>query len=347
MNGETNFSSMTPPTFDGESYQIWAVRMRIYLQALDLWEVVEDEYEIAPLPENPMVAQIKTHKERKTRKSKALACVFTTVSSNIFTRIMSLKSAKEVWNYLNTEYEGDERIRELLSVFKAQEQQRVMRQGGAIEGALPSKHHDDGCSKKKKKNKNNQPTNEEGAAHNNKNKTSDFKGKYSPCKHCGKLGHAPFKCWKRPDAKCTKYNHLGHEAIICKNKTHYQDAEARVVNEQEKDQLFDASCFTNNISSESWLIDSGCTNHMTHDEEIFKYIDKSAISKVRIGKGDYLSAKGKGIVAIESRSGTKLISDVLFVPELDQNLLTVGQLLENGFKLNFGDKKCVIFDPKG
>ncbi|XP_047260814.1 uncharacterized protein LOC124894104 [Capsicum annuum] len=230
---------MAPPTFDGESYQIWAVRMRIYLQALDLWEVVEDEYEITPLPENPMVAQIKTHKERKTRKSQALACLFTAVSSKSFTRIMSLKSAKEVWNYLNTEYEGDERIRgmqvlnlvrefelqkikksetikeysdrllnlanrirllgsafndsrivekilvtaperfeatittlentkdlskitlvELLSVFKAQEQQRVMRQGGAIEGALPSKHHDDGCSKKKKKNKNNQPTDE-------------------------------------------------------------------------------------------------------------------------------------------------------------------------------------------
>ncbi|KAM3319435.1 hypothetical protein P3S67_006635 [Capsicum chacoense] len=70
MNGEAYFSSMALATFDGESYQIWAVRMRIYLQALDLWEAVEDEYEIAPLPDNPTVAQIKTHKERKTRKSK-------------------------------------------------------------------------------------------------------------------------------------------------------------------------------------------------------------------------------------------------------------------------------------
>ncbi|XP_016555844.1 uncharacterized protein LOC107855356 [Capsicum annuum] len=95
MNGEANFSSMAPPNFDGESYQIWAVRMWIYLQALDLWKAIEDEYEIAPLPDNPTVAQIKTHKERKTRKSKALACLFTAVLSNIFTRIMSLESAKE------------------------------------------------------------------------------------------------------------------------------------------------------------------------------------------------------------------------------------------------------------
>ncbi|KAF3635674.1 Beta-glucosidase 11 [Capsicum annuum] len=96
INGEINFSSMAPPTFDRESYQIWAVRMRIYLQALDLWEAVEDEYEIAPLLDNPTVAQIKTHKERKTRKSKAMTCLFTVVSSNILTHIMSLQSAKEL-----------------------------------------------------------------------------------------------------------------------------------------------------------------------------------------------------------------------------------------------------------
>ena len=75
MNGEASFSSMAPPTFGGESYQIWAVRMQTYLEALDLWEAVDDEYEIAPLPNNPTVAQIKTHKERTTRKSKAKACL--------------------------------------------------------------------------------------------------------------------------------------------------------------------------------------------------------------------------------------------------------------------------------
>ncbi|XP_016571189.2 uncharacterized protein LOC107869138 [Capsicum annuum] len=96
MNGEANFSSMAPPTFDGESYQIWAVRMRIYLQALGLGEAVEDEYEIVPLPKNATLAQIKTHKERNTRKSKAMVCLFTAVSSNIFTHIMSLESAKEL-----------------------------------------------------------------------------------------------------------------------------------------------------------------------------------------------------------------------------------------------------------
>ena len=57
------------------------------------------------------MAQIKAYKEKKTKKSKAKACLFAAVSSTIFTRIMSMKSAKEIWDYLKTEYEGDERIR--------------------------------------------------------------------------------------------------------------------------------------------------------------------------------------------------------------------------------------------
>ena len=49
--------------------------------------------------------------EKKTRKSKAKACLFAAVSQMIFMRIMSLKTAKEIWDYLKAEYEGDERIR--------------------------------------------------------------------------------------------------------------------------------------------------------------------------------------------------------------------------------------------
>ena len=72
--------------------------------------------------------------------------------------------------------------------------------------------------------------------------------------------------------------------------------DAQVVSEQEEEQqLFVASCFTSSSSSSSdcWLVDSGCTNHMTSNEELFKDLDKSQASKVRIGNGDYITVKGK------------------------------------------------------
>ena len=74
---------------------------------------------------------------------------------------------------------------------------------------------------------------------------------------------------------------------------------------------------------------------MTSDEKLFKRLDKTTTSRVRIGNGEYLPAKGEGTLVIESYTCTKLIFEVLFVPQLAKNLLSVGQLLENRFKLFF------------
>jgi len=81
---------------------------------------------------------------------------------------------------------------------------------------------------------------------------------------------------------------------------------------------------------------------MTHDREIFKVLNKSNISKVRIGNGEQLAVKGTGTISIKTHSGIKLIFDVLYVPEITQNLLSVAQLLDKGYKVSFENKVCVI-----
>ncbi|XP_039141164.1 uncharacterized protein LOC120278437 [Dioscorea cayenensis subsp. rotundata] len=85
--------------------------MEAYLEANDFWEADEDEYEVPKLPETLTLVQIKNPKEKKTRKSKAKAILFAVVSPEIFVRIMTMKSAFKVCNFLKSEYEGDERIR--------------------------------------------------------------------------------------------------------------------------------------------------------------------------------------------------------------------------------------------
>jgi len=98
---------------------------------------------------------------------------------------------------------------------------------------------------------------------------------------------------------------------ICKAQ-HQGEAKAAEDQTLEEEQLFVASCFATNTTPESWLIDSGCTNHMTYDRELFKDLDKTTISKVRIGNGLLIEVKGKGTVAIESLSGLKQISDAFY-----------------------------------
>ena len=59
-------------------------------------------------------------------------------------------------------------LAEILNALQAQEQRRARRQEGAVEGALPAKHHENARNKKKKKffKKNQNPTRESSA--NNK-----------------------------------------------------------------------------------------------------------------------------------------------------------------------------------
>ncbi|XP_040960396.1 uncharacterized protein [Gossypium hirsutum] len=97
----------------------------------------------------------------------------------------------------------------------------------------------------------------------------------------------------------------------------------------------------------SWLLDSGCTNHMTPNATIFKSLDRSCKTKVKIGNCHFIKVEGRSDVLISNPTGNKLISSVLLVPEIDRNLLSIAQLLEKGYCVVFKSKDCQISDPSG
>ena len=63
METESSFSQIASPAFDGENYHLQAVRMQTYLEALDLRDAVQEDYEVPALPDNPTMAQIKNNKD--------------------------------------------------------------------------------------------------------------------------------------------------------------------------------------------------------------------------------------------------------------------------------------------
>jgi len=89
------------------------VKIEAYQEGLDLWEAIEEDYEVLLLLDNPNLGQIENHKQKKTKKAKAKSCLFAGVSTTIFTRIMTLKSAKAIWDYLKTKCARDERIQSM------------------------------------------------------------------------------------------------------------------------------------------------------------------------------------------------------------------------------------------
>ncbi|KAG8492731.1 hypothetical protein CXB51_010439 [Gossypium anomalum] len=81
-----SLKDVAPPVFNGEG---WVVKMRTYLQAFDLWEVINTDVELAPLLANPTVAQIRQHADERTKRHKAMSCIQNCVSDVIFSRIMA------------------------------------------------------------------------------------------------------------------------------------------------------------------------------------------------------------------------------------------------------------------
>jgi len=168
---------------------------------------------------------------------------------------------------------------EMLNALQAQEQRRTMRQEDDVEGALFVKHKEN-RNYKKYQGKSHQSSNGDFKANNNRSNTRNKKGSYPPCQHFNRKSHPHFKCWRRPDAKCNKCNQMGHEVVICINKNQQHGEEAQIADQEEEDQLFVASCFSGIESSECWLINNGCTNHMTHDKDLFRELRSSNTLKV-------------------------------------------------------------------
>jgi len=76
-----------------------------------------------------------------------------------------------------------------------------------------------------------------------------------------------------------------------------------------------------------WYLDSGCSNHMSGDKSVFSVLDESFRDSVKFGNNSKVAAMGKGQVLIQTnRDYSQTIMDVLFVPDLKTNLLSIGQL---------------------
>ena len=81
--------------------------------------------------------------------------------------------------------------------------------------------------------------------------------------------------------------------------------------------MFVATCFTIMNSTSCWLIDSCCSNHMTHNMSMFREWCEITSSKVQVGDGKHIAIKGICTIVIPTYHGIKLIIDVLYVPNID------------------------------
>ncbi|KAL8147546.1 hypothetical protein AgCh_005031 [Apium graveolens] len=100
--------------------------MKSYLKAMSLWEAIESDVEPTLLPQNPTVAQIKKRDEEVAREAKALSCLHSAVSEEIFTTIMSCDTPKEAWTKIKEEFEGNQQTK-LMQILNLKREFEMMR----------------------------------------------------------------------------------------------------------------------------------------------------------------------------------------------------------------------------
>ena len=70
-----------------------------------------------------------------------------------------------------------------------------------------------------------------------------------------------------------------------------------------------------------WLLDRGCSNHMTGHKDFISNLNTSATTTISLGDIHLVKALGKGVVPVlTNHDEVKNIYDVYYVPNLKHNL---------------------------
>jgi hypothetical protein len=438
-SSNVNWSNVQVPIFSGENYDFWSIKMKTLFVSIDLWEMVESGYEIPESTSSLTNAQKKELKENRSKDAGALGMIQRGVSETIFPRIMGATRAKEAWDTLQEEFQGDKKVRaiklqtlrrdfenmrmkenesvkdystrflelvnqmkaygedmadrrivekilislhekfdpmvavieetkdlsslgvqELLGSLKSHEQRLERHSEKSIESAFQSK-----LTVNSKNSEKRVLTHEQGEGDSTRGGRSfrargrgrsprgrgrgsferkpSVEGSSQRCNICKKSSHVEKDCWFKGKPQCFNCKKFGHLQRDCRFLKNNQQANFSEEKESEGN-LFYACQHVSEKKNNIWFLDSGCSNHMTPEKEIFLDIDTSFHSKVKMGNGAVVDVKGKGNVGVETKRGLKKIREVLFVPELDQNLLSIGQLMEHDYALHFEGRTCTIYD---
>ncbi|KAI5351827.1 hypothetical protein L3X38_004718 [Prunus dulcis] len=153
-------------------------------------------------------------------------------------------------------------------------------------------------------------------------------GTKTPCKHCEKLHYG--KCWFEGKPKCRGCGKFGHMVRNCHENQPVQKVNYANQVEVTGTLFYACNAVTDVKLNNSWYVDSGCSNHMTGDERLLIDIRRDVTSKVKMGTGETVQVAGKGTLVMETKIGRKHIQEVMLVPGLEENLLSVGQMMEHG-----------------
>ncbi|XP_062232774.1 uncharacterized protein LOC133930085 [Phragmites australis] len=100
--------------------------------------------------------------------------------------------------------------------------------------------------------------------------------------------------------------------------------------------------------AETWVLDSGATNHMSGSRAAFSKLDPEVRGTVRFGDDSMARIEGRGTIVFECKNGElRSFAGVYFIPRLTTNIVSLGQLDEVRFKIEIDAGVMRIREPDG
>ncbi|KAG8480835.1 hypothetical protein CXB51_025306 [Gossypium anomalum] len=145
------------------------------------------------------------------------------------------------------------------------------------------------------------------------------------CNFCKKEGHIKSECYKLQ-------NKIKGEAANQKGKQPENSGEADVVEDYSDGELLVASVNDSKVSEE-WILDSGCTFHMSPNRDWFTTYETVSEGVVLMGNNASCKIAGVGTIKVKMFDGVvRTLSDVRYVPELKRNLISLSTLDSKGYR---------------
>lgn len=129
---------------------------------------------------------------------------------------------------------------------------------------------------------------------------------------------------------------VGHIAKYCYKRKAKEEEEK----EKPKVNLVENECealstINNKVGQDDWIIDSGCSIHMSNNKSLFKNYEPVINKNVKVANGKSMKVHGKGEVIIELiNKKNLLVTNVLYIPDLKHNSLSVSKLGEKGVTIS-------------
>nr|GEU87021.1 integrase, catalytic region, zinc finger, CCHC-type, peptidase aspartic, catalytic [Tanacetum cinerariifolium] len=101
--------------------------------------------------------------------------------------------------------------------------------------------------------------------------------------------------------------------------------------------------FLNIVHNCFWIIDSGCSKHMTGNRALLTNFVEKFLGTVRFGNNDFAMIDSYGDVVIESMT----IKKVYYVEGLGHNLFSIGQICDKGLEVAFRKSSCFVRNEHG